>query len=132
MTLHQRALARTLAIEFFIHLRAAGKNQQMTPSNFFAYTSPWTDVIPDVYYDARADGDEEQGTMHAKRIAGDESAAFITPANFTAAAQTINVEVGVLVRHAEFAQRVVAQWCVLAARGLIRRLNASPSMVRDG
>jgi hypothetical protein len=46
-------------IEFFIHLDPTGKNQQMTPASFFHYTWPWTDVAPDVYYDARADGDEE-------------------------------------------------------------------------
>lgn len=71
----------------------------------------------------RADGDEEQGAMHAKCVAVDESATFITSANFTSAAQTTNVEVGVLVRDAEFTQRVGAQWRGLAARGLFRRLN---------
>lgn len=121
-TLYQRAVARSLAIEFFIHLDPTGRNQQMTPGNFFTHTWPWTDVMPDVYYDARVDGDEEQGTMHAKCVAIDESATFITSANFTSAAQTTNVEVGVHVRDAEFTRRVVAQWRGLAARGLFRRL----------
>jgi phosphatidylserine/phosphatidylglycerophosphate/cardiolipin synthase-like enzyme len=124
-TLHRRALVKQLETEFFIHLDPSGKNQQMTPANFFRYTWPWTDIVPVVHYDARADGDEEQGSMHAKCVVVDDAATFITSANFTSAAQTTNVEVGVLVRDAEFAQRVAAQWRSLAARGLFRRLNGS-------
>lgn len=126
-TLHQRALERPLTIEFFIHLDPSGKNQQMTPANFFTYTWPWKDVVPDVYYDARADGEAKQGTMHAKCVAVDESATFITSANFTAAAHSANVEVGVHVVDADFTRRVVAQWRALAARGLFRRLSTPAS-----
>jgi phosphatidylserine/phosphatidylglycerophosphate/cardiolipin synthase-like enzyme len=122
-TLHRRALANQLGIEFFIHLDPTGKNPQMTPASFFRYTWPWTDVVPDVYYDARVDGDEEQGSMHAKCVVVDESATFITSANFTSAAQTCNVEVGVLVRDGGFAERVSSQWRSLAARGLFRRMS---------
>jgi phosphatidylserine/phosphatidylglycerophosphate/cardiolipin synthase-like enzyme len=79
--------------------------------------------VADVYYDARADGGEHQGAMHAKCVVIDEAAAFITSANFTAAAQTRNVEVGVLVRDSGFAERLASQWRSLAARGLFRRLS---------
>jgi hypothetical protein len=37
------------------------------------YTRTWTDVVPDVYYDACADGDGEQGSMHAKCVVVDDS-----------------------------------------------------------
>lgn len=124
-TLHKRALARSLAIEFFIHLDPSGKNQQMTRDNFFTHTWPWGDVRPDVYYDSRADGDGEQGTMHAKCVVIDESVTFITSANFTSAAQRSNVEFGVLLRDAEFTRRAAEQWRGLAARGLFRRLACS-------
>jgi phosphatidylserine/phosphatidylglycerophosphate/cardiolipin synthase-like enzyme len=123
-TLHRRAIAKQLAIEFFIHLDPTGRNRQMTPANFYKYTWPWLDIAPSVFYDSRADGEEEQGSMHAKCVIVDESATFITSANFTSAAQTTNVEIGVLVREAEFAQRVGAQWRSLAARGLFRRLSS--------
>ncbi len=121
--LHRRALASHLQIEFFIHRDPTGKNLQMTPANFFHYTWPWTDVVPDVYYDARADGDDEQGSMHAKCVVIDEVATFITSANFTSAAQTRNVEVGVLIRDTQFAERVASQWRSLAANDLFRRMN---------
>lgn len=123
-TLHRRALAQRLGIEFFIHLDSTGRNPQMTPASFFHDTWPWTDIVPDVYYDARADGDGEQGSMHAKCVVVDEAATFITSANFTAAAQTRNVEVGVLVRDGGFAARVGSQWRSLTARGLFRRMSA--------
>lgn len=122
-TLHRRALANQLEIEFFIHLDPTDQNRQMTPENFFKYTWPWTDIVPVVYYDARADGDADQGSMHAKCVVVDESATFITSANFTSAAQTTNVEVGVLVRDGDFAVRVAAQWRTLVARGLFSRLD---------
>jgi phosphatidylserine/phosphatidylglycerophosphate/cardiolipin synthase-like enzyme len=63
--------------------------------------------------------------MHAKCVVVDEAAAFITSANFTAAAQQRNVEVGVLVRDVDFATRVAAQWRTLAARGMFRPLASS-------
>jgi phosphatidylserine/phosphatidylglycerophosphate/cardiolipin synthase-like enzyme len=120
--LHQRALDRGLAIEFFIHLDPSGKNAQMTPDNFYRYTWPWNDVRPTVYYDARADGDAEQGSMHAKCVVVDESATFITSANFTSAAQDTNVELGVVIRDHDFATRTAAQWRSLAANALFVEL----------
>jgi hypothetical protein len=117
-TLYLRAKSRPLEIEFFIHLDPTGRNQQMTPANFFRYTWPWIDLLPHVYYDARADGDEDQGSMHAKCVIVDESTTFITSANFTSAAQTRNVEIGALIRDGSFATRVSAQWRLLVARGL--------------
>lgn len=121
-SLHQRAVAKNLEIEFFIHLDATGENRQMTPENFYKYTWPWTDVAPDVFYDARVDDDKPQSSMHAKCVVVDEASTFITSANFTAAAQTRNIEVGALVRDAEFAGRVGSQWRNLVARGLFRPL----------
>jgi phosphatidylserine/phosphatidylglycerophosphate/cardiolipin synthase-like enzyme len=122
-TLHRRALAKQLGIEFFIHVDPTGKNKQMTPASFFQYTWPWADVVPDVYYDVRADGNDEQGSMHAKCVVIDEAATFITSANFTSAAQTTNVELGVVVRDPEFATRAAAQWRSLAARRLFLELR---------
>lgn len=122
--LHRRAQVRTLDIEFFIHLDPTGRNKRMTLASFDQYTWPWTDIVPTVHYDARADGYDEQGSMHAKCVVVDEAATFITSANFTSAAQTCNVEVGVLIRDRAFSSRVAAQWRGLAARGLFR--NARP------
>jgi phosphatidylserine/phosphatidylglycerophosphate/cardiolipin synthase-like enzyme len=121
-TLHRRALAKALEIEFFIHVDPTGANYQMTPASFYKHTWPWNDVAIKVYYDARSDADGEQGAMHAKCVVVDTAVTFITSANFTAAAHDRNVEVGVLVRDVDFTSRVASQWRSLAASGLFRKL----------
>lgn len=121
-TLHRRALTKPLAIEFFIHIDPTGTNYQMSTAAFYKHTWPWTDVAIDVYYDARADSDGEQGAMHAKCVVIDDIATFITSANFTAAAQQRNVELGVLLRDADFSAQVSGQWRRLVNRGLFHRL----------
>lgn len=121
-TLHRRASTVPLAIQFFIHIDASGASYQMSAAAFYKHTWPWADVPVEVYYDARVDGDGEHGAMHAKCVVIDDAATFITSANFTAAAQQRNVELGVLIRDAEFSARVSGQWASLVNRGLFQRL----------
>lgn len=121
-TLHRRAVAKHLEIEFFIHLDLTGQNQQMTVDSFRRYTWPWSDVQPTVYYDARTEMGNA-GSMHAKCVVIDESATFITSANFTAAAHHTNVELGILVHDMDFAIRVGEQWRSLASSDLFVRLS---------
>jgi phosphatidylserine/phosphatidylglycerophosphate/cardiolipin synthase-like enzyme len=125
-TLHRRALAKTLAIEFFINIDASGSNTQMSAAAFYKYTWPWTDIALDVYYDAREDGEGERGSMHAKCVVIDDCATFITSANFTAAAHERNVELGVVIRDAGFSAQVAGQWRSLVHRGLFRRVAGTP------
>lgn len=123
---------RRLEIEFYIHLDATGRDRSMTPAAFFRHSWPWDDVVPEIYYDARIGADHaeggagrapEPGSMHAKCVILDETATLITSANFTAAAQTRNIELGVLVQDPTFAMRAGAQWRQLAARGLFHKLE---------
>ncbi|MBK7539403.1 MAG: hypothetical protein IPI49_29395 [Myxococcales bacterium] len=123
---------RGLEIEFYIHLDATGRDRSMTPAAFFRHSWPWVDVMPAVYYDARTDDDRADraddaapptSSMHAKCVILDEAATLITSANFTSAAHTRNIELGVLVRDETFAARAGAQWRSLVARGLFRRLE---------
>jgi phosphatidylserine/phosphatidylglycerophosphate/cardiolipin synthase-like enzyme len=54
---------------------------------------------PRVYYDPRSlDTGRPSGVLHAKAVVTDDSAVFITSANFTEAALDRNIEMGVLVR----------------------------------
>lgn len=92
----------------------------MSPSNFFADSWPWRDVMPRVYYDTRADAANASSSMHAKCVIVDDREVLITSANFTDRAQHDNVELGVLIRDAEFAARVSGQWHALVTRGLFR------------
>jgi phosphatidylserine/phosphatidylglycerophosphate/cardiolipin synthase-like enzyme len=114
--LHERAVEKALDVEFFIHIDPTGKNVQMTEASFWKYTWPWSDYRPRVFCDARGDGSR----MHAKCVVIDETTAFVTSANFTAAAQHDNVELGVVIEDFEFASRVAAQWRSLAATRLFK------------
>ncbi len=68
---------------------------------------PWTPK-PQVFYDPRSLElpAAQRSSLHAKCIAIDRSAALVTSANFTSAAQERNIEVGVIVRHSPIAARV--------------------------
>lgn len=115
-TLHARALAVPLDLEFYVHVDPTGANRQMTLASFFRFTWPWTDVVPLVYTSDYPGG----GHMHAKCVVVDERSTLITSANFTTAAQHENVELGVLVRDASFGARVAAQWRSLGSQGVFR------------
>ena len=77
---------------------------------------PW-DALPKVYYDPRAlcRSAEQRASLHAKAVVVDRSAALISSANFTEAAQRRNIEAGLLVRYEPIARRVAEY-----AEGLIR------------
>lgn len=118
--LHARARDAGVEVEFFIHVDGTGRNARMSPAHFFACSWPWRDVAPRLYYDARADAADASSTMHAKCIVVDDREVLITSANFTGRAQHANIELGVLIRDAEFAARVSGQWHSLVTRGLFR------------
>lgn len=67
-------------------------------STFFSRHWPWA-VKPEIYYDPRSlDPDAaKRASLHAKCVIVDTSTMLITSANFTPAALTRNLEVGVMV-----------------------------------
>jgi phosphatidylserine/phosphatidylglycerophosphate/cardiolipin synthase-like enzyme len=70
----------------------------------------WPGVrLPDVYFDPRSleIDPSKRASLHAKCVVVDGSRAFVSSANFTGAAQTKNVEVGVLINSPRFARRLV-------------------------
>lgn len=68
---------------------------------------PWPE-LPEVYYDPRSllQSADQRASLHAKAIVVDRTAALITSANLTDAAQLRNIEAGLLVRYEPIAQRV--------------------------
>jgi phosphatidylserine/phosphatidylglycerophosphate/cardiolipin synthase-like enzyme len=83
------------------------------------------EALPEVLFDPRSLELEraKRSSMHAKVIVVDESVALITSANFTAAAQTKNIEVGALVRQAAIAQQLVGHFDALFEKGWLRRVE---------
>jgi hypothetical protein len=78
--------------------------------------------IPKVYYDPRSlDGDyTKRASLHAKCVVVDTERAFVSSANFTEAAHTKNIEVGVAIKSTPLAQRLVAHFRSLAAASLLK------------
>ena len=85
---------------------------------------PWAE-LPELYYDPRALSNisEQRASLHAKCVVVDRSAALITSANFTDAAQRKNIEMGLLVRYAPLAERVVDYFNGLRAFGHFERCS---------
>jgi len=79
---------------------------------------PWPD-LPQLYYDPRSldTSTSERSSLHAKCLVIDRRAALVTSANFTEAAQDRNIEAGVLVRHAPFAERLASYFDALRRSG---------------
>lgn len=81
-------------------------------------------VRPSVFYDPRSVDPEARGVLHAKAVVADEERVFITSANFTAAAQDDNIELGLHVRNPSLALGVVRHLQGLIDRGLLNALPA--------
>ena len=63
--------------------------------------------------------------MHAKCLVVDRRTAFVTSANFTEAAQTRNIEAGMVVRSESFAARIANYFEGLYEAGLLQSLAFS-------
>lgn len=89
----------------------------------------WSDgwpgsIRPSVFYDPRSVDTQARGVLHAKAVVADEERVFITSANFTAAAQDDNIELGVHVRNRSLALGVVRHLQGLIDRGMLNQLPA--------
>jgi len=79
--------------------------------------------LPAVFYDPRSmDTGPKRSVLHAKCVVVDDRYAFVTSANFTEAAQTRNIEAGVLLDDPPFAIALRGQFESLATAGLLRRV----------
>ena len=64
-------------------------------------------------------------SLHAKCIVVDKGLAFVSSANFTEAAQTKNIEVGVLIRSPAFARRLSEHFEILASTCAVKPVPLS-------
>ena len=79
--------------------------------------------LPEIYFDLRSlDLDSRRrAVLHAKCVVIDGQTSFVSPANFTEAAQERNIEVGVLVRSPIIAVQLTNFFVVLVSSGAVRR-----------
>jgi phosphatidylserine/phosphatidylglycerophosphate/cardiolipin synthase-like enzyme len=89
---------------------------------------PWSPK-PEIYYDPRSleIQSAQRASLQAKCVVVDRKAALVTSANFTEAAQTKNVECGVIVRYAPFADRIARYFEGLCSGGGFERGRISAS-----
>jgi phosphatidylserine/phosphatidylglycerophosphate/cardiolipin synthase-like enzyme len=78
--------------------------------------------LPRLYYDPRSLEADPDGraSLHAKCVVVDNEQAFVSSANFTEAAQTKNIEVGVFLRSSPFARRLAEHFETLAAMHILQ------------
>ena len=83
--------------------------------------------FPDLYYDPRSleTDHTKRASLHAKCIVVDKELAFVSSANFTEAAQTKNIEAGVLIRSPAFARRLSEHFQILASTSTVKRIPLS-------
>lgn len=93
---------------------------------FQAELWPWP-RLPELFFDPRSlDGGEDSVCLHAKCIVVDDEHSFVTSANLTEAAQTRNIEAGVLLHDATFAKNLRLQFEALINRKLVRAIPLGP------
>jgi phosphatidylserine/phosphatidylglycerophosphate/cardiolipin synthase-like enzyme len=79
--------------------------------------------LPEIYFDPRALVAEQSGrsVLHAKCIVVDQRELLVSSANFTEAAQTRNIEIGLLVRSSKLALKLEGFFQQLIESGLLNR-----------
>jgi phosphatidylserine/phosphatidylglycerophosphate/cardiolipin synthase-like enzyme len=79
-------------------------------------------LLPSVFYDPRSleTDPTKRASLHAKCVVIDGQKAFVSSANFTEAAQTRNIEVGVLVHSVALATRLAEHFQKLAMTGVLK------------
>jgi phosphatidylserine/phosphatidylglycerophosphate/cardiolipin synthase-like enzyme len=83
--------------------------------------------LPRLFYDPRSLEIEpaKRASLHAKCVVVDKELSFVSSANFTEAAHTRNIEVGVLIRSAAFARRLSEHFEILASTSAVKPIPGS-------
>ncbi len=78
-------------------------------------------LLPEVFFDRRSLEPEPEcrASLHAKCVVVDGKEVFVSSANFTEAAQHRNLEIGLLIRSAEIATRIINYFNALQSTGLM-------------
>lgn len=116
-----------LAVRVFAN--AHRKYEDTTPAEKLvaAFVKRFVDKVwpgvrtPELFYDPRSVAleYEKRASLHAKAVIIDRRKAFITSANFTEAAQARNIEAGVVIDDAGFAERMARQLDELRSSGAL-------------
>lgn len=91
---------------------------------FCQYQWPSERCLPKVFYFPRSIelSNEKKACLHAKCVVVDTDKVFLSSANFTEAAQERNIELGVLIRSHQIAERVTKHFDTLVSENILRQL----------
>lgn len=84
---------------------------------------PFGEPLPTIYYYPDGISKQVYASIHAKCVVVDEIRSLVTSANFTDRGQTRNIEVGVLIEDAAFAEALSRQWWGAAGAGVFRQVS---------
>ncbi len=121
----------TLGVEMFLDIQRPPGNTQPKRELVASFLDrlrreqwPQSAPLPAVYYfPASLDhSSTTRASLHAKCIIADRKVAWISSANFTAAAHKRNIEAGVLLRTEKIAHRLAAHFDFLKDKKILRRI----------
>ena len=127
---HRMEQIPDLDVRFFLEIARPDKDttsSEILVSRFaqrFRETQwPKSCRLPTVFYDPRSVDDEKpvRSSLHAKCVVVDAEQVFVSSANFTKAGQERNIEVGLKIRSAWLAQRLIRHFQLLHEHGLAVR-----------
>lgn len=123
--LHAAMRDRGVRVEMFVHLREATGVQADPEGYLRAQAATWRRTYwpfgepgPTLYVDPRAAIPGSHASLHAKCIVVDGEHALVGSANFTDRGQSRNIEAGVLVEDARFAEELARQFHDAVGAGL--------------
>ena len=120
-----------LAVEMFLNIQRPPGNSDSERELVDSFLGrlkreqwPQSAPLPAIYYfPASLDHcSATRASLHAKCIVADRAIAWISSANFTAAAHKRNIEVGVLLRMKSIAQRLAAHFDFLKEKKILKRI----------
>jgi phosphatidylserine/phosphatidylglycerophosphate/cardiolipin synthase-like enzyme len=125
------ALERGVSVRFFMDIPGQASTVADIPGyakgqveEFLGRNWPFGPPFPTFFYDPRTASPLERAILHAKCAVVDGRRALVTSANFTNAAQTRNIEVGVLIDDEIFATRLEGQFNALVTQGALVEVPA--------
>ncbi|MDP3215990.1 MAG: DISARM system phospholipase D-like protein DrmC, partial [Deltaproteobacteria bacterium] len=140
--LHAAMRDRGVRVEMFVHLREATGVQADPEVYLRAQAEAWRRMywsfgtpLPTLYVDPRAATAGSYASLHAKCIVVDGERALVGSANFTDRGQSRNIEAGVLVEDARFAEELARQGARETSSPLHRRHRTSQAvraLIADG
>jgi phosphatidylserine/phosphatidylglycerophosphate/cardiolipin synthase-like enzyme len=117
---------RGVRAEFFLHLddrpnSTSEESARLGVERFLLDNWPFGSPRPALFYDPRTTAPGSSINLHAKCVVVDERWTLLGSANFTHNAHARNIELGVLIDDAQFAEDVSLQWRSLISAQLVTR-----------